>query len=82
MSPQNNLSRGSLSNFCDADADADVDEDADSICRLTLYGGGGAGFGVDIIMQKFGFCLQHHKIISAPKLLNKLLDIAQKITYV
>ena len=36
MPPKNNLSRGFLSNWCDADAEADEDADADSsktICR-------------------------------------------------
>ena len=46
MPPQKNLSRGSLSNWCDADVDADADGDADickTICRPPPYG------GVDII---------------------------------
>ena len=43
MPPKKNLSRGSLSNWCDVDADADADADADiskTICRPPPYGGG------------------------------------------
>ena len=44
MPPKKNLSRGSLSNWCDADADADADTDADediskTICRPHPTGG-------------------------------------------
>ena len=42
MPPKKNLSRGCLSNWCDADADEDADADADSsktICRPPPYGG-------------------------------------------
>ena len=44
MPPKKNLSRGSLSNWCDVDADADADanDDADiskTICRPPPYGG-------------------------------------------
>ena len=39
--PQKNLSRLSLSNWCDADQDADADADSSkTICRLPSYGGG------------------------------------------
>ena len=41
MPPKKNLSRGCLSNWCDADADADEDADASkTICRPPPYGGG------------------------------------------
>ena len=36
MPPKKNLSRGSLSNWCDADADADSSK---TICRPPPYGG-------------------------------------------
>ena len=49
MPPKKNLSRGCLSNWCDADADADADADVDAvdadaeirktICRPPPYGG-------------------------------------------
>ena len=46
MPPKTNLSRGCISNLCEADvdADADADEDADAnssktICRPPQYGG-------------------------------------------
>ena len=35
MPPKKNLSRGSLSNWCDADADADISK---TICRPPPYG--------------------------------------------
>ena len=35
MPPQKNLSRGSLSNWCDVDADADISK---TICRPQPYG--------------------------------------------
>ena len=38
MPPKKNLSRGSLSNWCDADADADISK---TICQPPPYGGGG-----------------------------------------
>ena len=38
--PKKNLSRGSLSNWCDADADQDADADiCKTICRPPPYGG-------------------------------------------
>ena len=40
---QKNLSRGSLSNWCDADAEANADADTDiseTICQPPPYGGG------------------------------------------
>ena len=44
MPPKKNLSRGCLSNWCNADADADEDADSSkTICRPPPYG------GVDII---------------------------------
>ena len=42
MPPKKNLSRGCLSNWCDADADEDADADANSSktkCRPPPYGG-------------------------------------------
>ena len=40
MPPKKNLSRGSLSNWCDVDADADADADiSKTICRPPPYGG-------------------------------------------
>ena len=40
MPPKKNLSRGCLSNWCDADADADADADSSkTICRPPPYGG-------------------------------------------
>ena len=44
MPHKKKLSRGSLSNWCDADADSDADADADTdisktICRLSPYRG-------------------------------------------
>ena len=40
MPPKKNLSRGCLSNWCDADADADADADiSKTICRPPPYGG-------------------------------------------
>ena len=42
MPPKKNLSRGSLSNWCDVDADADISK---TICRPPPYG------GVDIRMD-------------------------------
>ena len=44
MPPKKNLSRGCLSNWCDADADADISK---TICRPPPYG------GVDIITLYF-----------------------------
>ena len=40
MPPQKNLSRGCLSNWCDADEDANADS-SKTICRPPSYGGGG-----------------------------------------
>ena len=40
MPPKKNLSRGCLSNWCDADVDADADI-SKTICRPPPYGGGG-----------------------------------------
>ena len=44
LPPQKNLSRGSLSNWCDADEDAEADS-CKTICRPPPYG------GVDIIIN-------------------------------
>ena len=45
MPPKKNLSRGCLSNWCDADADVDADADSSKTkCRPPPYG------GVDIMM--------------------------------
>ena len=55
MPPKKNLSRGSLSNWCDVDADADADADADiskTICRPPPYG------GVDIMRNNGGYGVQ------------------------
>ena len=38
MPPKTNLSRGSLSNWCDADEDADADS-SKTICQPPPYGG-------------------------------------------
>ena len=48
MPPKKNLSRGCLSNWCDADADEDADS-SKTICRPPPYG------GVDIITVRQAF---------------------------
>ena len=58
MPPKKNLSRGCLSNWCDADADEDADADAHAdssktICRPPPYG------GVDIITRRPRSILKH-----------------------
>ena len=56
MPPKKNLSRGSLSNWCDVDADADADADiSKTICRPPPYGGVDINNGCNEILFLFLF---------------------------